>query len=181
MCIRDRNRVVVDSDLFPQTRAVIDTRARPLGIEVVEASLNPELPHCGLPDGEFFGVVMQTPGASGRILDVAPIVEAAHESGALVAVGADLLALTLITPPGEQGADVCFGTTQRFGVPMGFGGPHAGYLSVHAKHSRQLPGRLVGVSKDADGNLAYRLALQTREQHIPVSYTHLTLPTIYSV
>ena len=159
-------RLVVDSDLFPQTRAVIDTRALPLGIEVVEATLNPGLPGCGLPDGDYFGVILQTPGASGRILDVAPIIDAAHEAGALVTVGADLLALTLITPPGEQGADVCFGTPQRFGVPMGFGGPHAGYLSVRAKLSRQLPGRLVGVSKDADDNLAYRLALQTREQHI---------------
>ncbi|MCK8614192.1 aminomethyl-transferring glycine dehydrogenase [Gordonia sp. C13] len=159
-------RVVVDADLFPQTRAVIETRAEPLGIEVVEASLNPELPDRGLPEGDFFGVVLQVPGASGRIVDAAPIVDAAHERGALVAVGGDLLALTLITPPGEQGADACFGTTQRFGVPMGFGGPHAGYLAVGSKHARQLPGRLVGISKDADGNLAYRLALQTREQHI---------------
>uniref|UniRef100_UPI002431165B aminomethyl-transferring glycine dehydrogenase subunit GcvPA n=1 Tax=Gordonia paraffinivorans TaxID=175628 RepID=UPI002431165B len=160
------SRVVVDTDLFPQTRAVIETRAEPLGIEVVEATLDPAAPGHGLPDGEFFGVIVQVPGASGRIVDVAPIIEAAHDRGALVAVGADLLALTLITPPGEQGADACFGTTQRFGVPMGFGGPHAGYLAVNTKHTRQLPGRLVGVSKDADGNLAYRLALQTREQHI---------------
>ncbi|MEO9328850.1 aminomethyl-transferring glycine dehydrogenase [Gordonia aurantiaca] len=159
-------RVVVDADLFPQTRAVIETRAEPLGIEVVGASLHPELPGAGLPEGEFFGVILQVPGATGRIVDAGPIISAAHERGALVAVGADLLAMTLITPPGEQGADACFGTTQRFGVPMGFGGPHAGYLAVNAKHTRQLPGRLVGVSKDADGNLAYRLALQTREQHI---------------
>ncbi|WP_372631299.1 aminomethyl-transferring glycine dehydrogenase [Gordonia jinghuaiqii] len=159
-------RVVVDADLFPQTRAVIDTRAEPLGIEVVEAALHPDLPDNGLPEGDFFGVILQVPGASGRIIDAAPIIETAHDRGALVAVGGDLLALTLITPPGEQGADVCFGTTQRFGVPMGFGGPHAGYLAVGTKHARQLPGRLVGISKDADGNLAYRLALQTREQHI---------------
>ncbi|MCR8897572.1 aminomethyl-transferring glycine dehydrogenase [Gordonia sp. GONU] len=160
------SRIVVDADLFPQTRAVIETRAEPLGIEVVEASLHPELPNQGLPEGDFFGVILQVPGASGRIVDAAPIIAAAHERGALMAVGGDLLALTLITPPGDQGADACFGTTQRFGVPMGFGGPHAGYLAVGSKHARQLPGRLVGISKDADGNLAYRLALQTREQHI---------------
>ncbi|WP_020107670.1 aminomethyl-transferring glycine dehydrogenase [Nocardia sp. 348MFTsu5.1] len=154
-------RFLVDADLFPQTAAVIATRARPLGIEIVTADLT-----AGLPDGEFFGVLAQTPTATGRVIDSAALIEAAHERGALVAVGADLLAMTLITPPGELGADVCFGTTQRFGVPMGFGGPHAGYLAVHSKHARQLPGRLVGVSKDADGNLAYRLSLQTREQHI---------------
>ncbi|WP_187776427.1 aminomethyl-transferring glycine dehydrogenase [Antrihabitans cavernicola] len=155
-------RFVVDADLFPQTRAVLETRAEPLGIEIVEADLG----SCELPDGDFYGVLVQLPGASGRVVDWSDLIAAAHERGALVAVGADLLALTLITPPGEIGADVCFGTSQRFGVPMGFGGPHAGYLAVHAKHARQLPGRLVGVSIDADGDLAYRLALQTREQHI---------------
>ncbi|GAA1077443.1 aminomethyl-transferring glycine dehydrogenase [Tsukamurella spumae] len=155
------NRVLVDRDVFPQTLAVIETRAEPLGIEVVVVDLSESLP-----DGEFFGVILQTPGASGRIPDVKAVIDAAHERGALVAVGADLLAMTLLTPPGEQGADACFGTTQRFGVPLGFGGPHAGYLAVHEKHARQIPGRLVGVSVDADGNLAYRLALQTREQHI---------------
>ncbi|WP_019202758.1 aminomethyl-transferring glycine dehydrogenase [Tsukamurella sp. 1534] len=154
-------RLVVDRDVFPQTLAVIETRAQPLGIEVEVVDVA-----AGLPEGEFFGVILQTPGASGRIPDVQPVIDAAHERGALVAVGADLLAMTLLTPPGEQGADACFGTTQRFGVPLGFGGPHAGYLAVHAKHARQIPGRLVGVSKDEDGNLAYRLALQTREQHI---------------
>lgn len=155
-------RLLIDTDLFPQTRTLLYTRAEPLGIEIVEA----DLADGGLPEGDFFGVIVQQPGASGRIVDWAPVIEAAHERGALVAVGADLLALTLITPPGEQGADACFGTTQRFGVPLGFGGPHAGYLAVHTAHARQLPGRLVGVSVDADGNLAYRLALQTREQHI---------------
>ncbi len=155
------NRLAVDADLFTQTAAVLATRARPLGIEIVTADLR----H-GLPDGEFFGVIAQLPGASGRITDWAALVAQAHERGALVAIGADLLACTLLTPPGEIGADVAFGTTQRFGVPMGFGGPHAGYLSVHAKHARQLPGRLVGVSVDSDGAPAYRLALQTREQHI---------------
>ncbi|GAA4749886.1 aminomethyl-transferring glycine dehydrogenase [Gordonia alkaliphila] len=159
-------RLVVDVDLFPQTRALIETRAEPLGIEVVEAALDAEAADGGLPEGEFFGVILQVPGASGRVVDATSIIAAAHERGALVAAGVDLLAATLITPPGEQGADACFGTTQRFGVPMGFGGPHAGYLAVHTKLTRQLPGRLVGVSKDADGNLAYRLSLQTREQHI---------------
>ncbi|GAB3135233.1 aminomethyl-transferring glycine dehydrogenase [Tsukamurella serpentis] len=157
-------RLIVDRDVFPQTLALIETRAEPLGIEVEVADLT--APDGGLPEGEFFGVVLQTPGASGRIADVKAVIDAAHERGALVAVGADLLAMTLLTPPGEQGADACFGTTQRFGVPLGFGGPHAGYLAVHSKHARQIPGRLVGVSVDADGNLAYRLALQTREQHI---------------
>jgi glycine dehydrogenase len=155
------NRLAVDNDVYPQTAAVLATRAEPLGIEIVTADLR----H-GLPDGDFFGVVVQLPGASGVVVDWADLVAQAHDRGALVAVGADLLSLTLIAPPGEFGADVAFGTTQRFGVPMGFGGPHAGYLAVHTKHARQLPGRLVGVSVDADGAPAYRLALQTREQHI---------------
>ncbi len=155
------NRLVVDRDVYPQTSAVLATRAQPLGIEIVEADLGQ-----GLPEGEFFGVIAQLPGAGGAIVDWSDMVAQAHDRGALVAIGADLLAMTLITPPGEIGADVAFGSTQRFGVPMGFGGPHAGYLAVHAKHARQLPGRLVGVSLDADGAPAYRLALQTREQHI---------------
>lgn len=155
------NRLAVDVDLFAQTAAILATRAEPLGIEIVTADLRG-----GLPDGEFFGVIAQMPGASGRVTDWSKLVEQAHERGALIALGADLLALTLVAPPGEIGADVAFGSAQRFGVPMGFGGPHAGYLAVHAKHARQLPGRLVGVSVDADGAAAYRLSLQTREQHI---------------
>ncbi len=159
------NRLVVDVDVFAQTAAILATRATALGIEVVTADLR-----CGLPDlpdgGDFFGVIAQLPGASGRITDWSTLVRHAHDRGALVAIGADLIALTLLTPPGEIGADVAFGTTQRLGVPMGFGGPHAGYLAVHAKHARQLPGRLVGLSVDSDGTPAYRLALQTREQHI---------------
>jgi glycine dehydrogenase len=155
------NRLAVDADLFEQTAAILATRAEPLGIEIVTADLRG-----GLPEGEFFGVIAQLPGASGRVTDWSKLVEQAHERGALVAVGADLLAMTLIAPPGEFGADVAFGSAQRFGVPMGFGGPHAGFLAVHAKHARQLPGRLVGVSVDADGAPAYRLSLQTREQHI---------------
>ncbi|MEB3050188.1 aminomethyl-transferring glycine dehydrogenase [Mycolicibacter sp. MYC123] len=155
------NRLVVDTDLFTQTAAVLATRAEPLGIEIVTADLRD-----GLPDGDFFGVITQLPGASGRVTDWSGLIAAAHERGAMVAVGADLLALTVITPPGEIGADVAFGSAQRFGVPMGFGGPHAGYLAVQAKQARQLPGRLVGMSVDADGSPAFRLALQTREQHI---------------
>ncbi|SHW15106.1 glycine dehydrogenase [Mycobacteroides abscessus subsp. abscessus] len=157
----DCRRLAVDSDIYPQTAAVLATRAEPLNIEIVTADLRD-----GLPEGEFFGVIAQVPGASGAVVDWSGLVSEAHERGALVALGADLLALTLVTPPGEIGADVAFGTTQRFGVPMGFGGPHAGYLAVHGKHARQLPGRLVGVSVDADGAKAYRLSLQTREQHI---------------
>ena len=155
------NRLAVDVDVFTQTAAVLATRAKPLGIEIVTADLRD-----GLPDGEFFGVIAQLPGASGRLTDWSALVAQAHDRGALVAIGADLLACTLATPPGEIGADVAFGSAQRLGVPMGFGGPHAGYLAAHTAHARQLPGRLVGVSVDADGSPAYRLALQTREQHI---------------
>ncbi len=155
-------RIAVDTDVFPQTAAVLATRAAPLGVELVPADLH----GAGLPPGELAGVILQTPAASGRIGALAPLIAQAHERGALVAVGADLLAMTLVRPPGEDGADVCFGSTQRFGVPMGFGGPHAGYIAVRSEHVRRLPGRLVGVSRDADGAPAYRLALQTREQHI---------------
>ncbi len=155
------HRLAVDVDLYRQTAAILATRAEPLGIEIVTADLRD-----GLPDGEFFGVITQLPGASGAVVDWSDLVAQAHDRRALVAIGADLLASTLITPPGEVGADVAFGSTQRFGVPMGFGGPHAGYLAVHARHARQLPGRLVGVSVDSDGSPAYRLSLQTREQHI---------------
>ncbi|MFC0533613.1 aminomethyl-transferring glycine dehydrogenase [Phytohabitans kaempferiae] len=152
---------VVDADALPQTLSVIRTRAEPLGITVRVVDLASE----PLP-GEFFGLHLQYPGASGVVRDHAALVEAAHGVGALVTVAADLLALTLLRPPGEIGADIAAGTTQRFGVPMGFGGPHAGYLVVRAGLERMLPGRLVGVSRDADGAPAYRLALQTREQHI---------------
>ncbi|MFG1716493.1 aminomethyl-transferring glycine dehydrogenase [Micromonospora sp. NPDC049203] len=152
---------VVDADALPQTVAVIASRAEPLGIEVRVIDVErDELP------AEFFGLHLQYPGASGAVRDHRALVEAAHGVGALVAVAADLLALTLLRPPGEIGADIAAGTTQRFGVPMGFGGPHAGYLAVRSGLERMLPGRLVGVSRDADGNPAYRLALQTREQHI---------------
>src|SRR5690606_22377588 len=142
----------------------------PLDIEVVTADLEQVSDAAGLRaaagDREVFGVLVQYPGADGQLRDWRALADAAHEVGALLTVAADLLALTLITPPGAWGADVAVGTTQRFGVPMGFGGPHAGYISIRKGLERTLPGRLVGVSKDQDGAPAYRLALQTREQHI---------------
>ncbi|MER5494920.1 aminomethyl-transferring glycine dehydrogenase [Streptomyces sp. NPDC002454] len=156
---------LVDADTLPQTVAVIRTRAEPTGVEVVVADLTAGIP-TEVAERGVTGVLLQYPGASGAVLDLRPVIEQAHELGAVVTVAADLLALTLLTPPGELGADIAVGTTQRFGVPMGFGGPHAGYLAVHEKFARNLPGRLVGVSVDRDGDRAYRLALQTREQHI---------------
>ena len=152
---------VVDADCFPQTIEVVRTRALPLGLDVVVADLS-----TGLPEGDCFGVLVQYPGASGVARDLSDLVQQAHDRGALVAVAADLLALTLLRAPGEFGADIAVGTSQRFGVPLGYGGPHAGYMAVRDGLQRSLPGRLVGVSLDADGNPAYRLALQTREQHI---------------
>nr|MDQ2707828.1 glycine dehydrogenase (aminomethyl-transferring) [Actinomycetota bacterium] len=154
-------RFLVDADTLPRTVAVLRTRAEPLDISLEAVDVSE-----GLPDGEFFGVLLSYPGASGAVVDQAKVVEAAHERGAKVVVAADPLALTLLRPPGEIGADAAVGSTQRFGVPLGFGGPHAGYLAVRDELRRQLPGRLVGVSLDADGNPALRLALQTREQHI---------------
>ncbi|GAB3116942.1 aminomethyl-transferring glycine dehydrogenase [Janibacter alkaliphilus] len=165
----DGAALLVDENVFPQTLAVIETRARPLGLPVVVADLTEVTTAEGLRElagGDVFGVLVQHPGADGRILDRSALTAAAHEAGALVTAAADLLALTLLTPPGEWGADVAVGTTQRLGVPMGFGGPHAGYISVRRGLERTLPGRLVGVSVDDAGRQAYRLALQTREQHI---------------
>jgi glycine dehydrogenase len=157
------NVFLVDSDLFAQTRAVLDGRAEALGLELRYLPLADTDP-ADLP--EAFGVFVQYPAASGRIWNPSAAIARVKEQGGLAIVAADLLALTLITSPGELGADVAVGTTQRFGVPMGFGGPHAGYLAVREGLERQMPGRLVGVSKDADGRPAYRLTLQTREQHI---------------
>lgn len=157
------NVFVVDADALPQTKALLAHRAAAVGIELVEL----DLAHgATLPDEGLFGVFVQYPGASGRVWDPAGVVDAAHVAGGLVVVAADLLALTLLRSPGSLGADVAVGTTQRFGVPLGFGGPHAGYMAVRQGLERQLPGRLVGVSQDAAGHPAYRLALQTREQHI---------------
>ncbi len=152
---------VVDFDALPQTIEVVRTRGEAMGIEVVVADLAD-----GLPEGELSGLLVQYPGASGRILDPRPLIEAAHARDALAVVAADLLALTLLESPGEMGADVVIGSSQRFGVPLFYGGPHAGFMSVSAGLERHLPGRLVGLSIDAEGRRAYRLALQTREQHI---------------
>ncbi|MEQ8394236.1 aminomethyl-transferring glycine dehydrogenase [Thalassobaculum sp.] len=144
----------------PQTIDVVKTRATPMGVEVMVGD-----EFAGLP-GDAFGFLLQYPASRGGVHNYADIVERAHGNGAMVAVAADPLALTLLTPPGEWGADVVIGTTQRFGVPLGFGGPHAAYMATRDAHKRSMPGRLVGVSVDADGRPAYRLALQTREQHI---------------
>ena len=152
----------VDHRVLPQTLAVLKTRAEPVGIDLVVADLaDPGR----IPEGAF-GILLQYPGADGAVLDWSAVTQAAHAKGATVAVAADLLALTLLKAPGEFGADIAIGSTQRLGMPMGFGGPHAGYMAVRETLQRQLPGRLVGVSKDSGDQPALRLALQAREQHI---------------
>jgi glycine dehydrogenase len=153
-------KVFVANSCFPQTIDVLRTRAEPLGIELVigdwrSADLT-----------GTFGAVVQTPDESGLVHDLRAFIEGAHAAGALVAVGTDLLSLTLLTPPGEMGADVVYGNSQRFGVPLGYGGPHAAFFATREKFVRQVPGRVIGVSVDVHGNTAYRMALQTREQHI---------------
>jgi glycine dehydrogenase len=157
------NVFYVDNDCFPQTKALLEHRAAPVGIEL--AYFDAANGAAGL-SGEYFGVLVQYPGSSGNLTDLKPIFAAAKTVSALSVAVADLLALCLIEAPGSAGADISVGTTQRFGVPMGFGGPHAGYLAVRDDLERSMPGRLVGVSLDADGAPAYRLTLQTREQHI---------------
>ncbi|MGC5170833.1 aminomethyl-transferring glycine dehydrogenase [Microbacterium sp. DT81.1] len=162
------NVFAVDADALPQTKALLRSRASAVGIQLVEI----DFARGGTLQGsigepvEPFGVFLQYPGATGRVWDPSGVIDATHVAGGLAVVAADLLALTLLTSPGSLGADVAVGTTQRFGVPLGFGGPHAGYMAVRQGLERQLPGRLVGVSQDAAGHPAYRLSLQTREQHI---------------
>jgi len=158
------NVFIVDADTLPQTKALLANRADAVGIQLAEIDLARLGSVDELPDA--FGVFVQYPGASGHVWNPEKVIAKVKDSGGLAVVAADLLAMTLLTPPGELGADVAVGTSQRFGVPMGFGGPHAGYMAVRKGLERQLPGRLVGVSKDAVGNTAYRLTLQTREQHI---------------
>ncbi|HEX6708030.1 MAG TPA: aminomethyl-transferring glycine dehydrogenase [Albitalea sp.] len=150
----------VADDVLPQTLEVVRTRAKPLGIEVVTGPVD------AAKTSNAFAVLLQYPGVTGVVRDLKPVIDAVHAAGGLAVVAADLLALTLLTSPGEMGADIAVGNTQRFGMPMGNGGPHAAYMATKDEFKRQMPGRLVGVSVDANGNPAYRLALQTREQHI---------------
>jgi len=157
------NVFLVDSDALPQTKALLAHRAAALGIQLHETPYDLSPPPADL---DVFGAFIQYPGASGRVWDPSEVIAAVQAQGGLAVVAADLLALTLLRSPGSLGADIAVGTTQRFGVPMGFGGPHAGYMAVRTGLERQLPGRLVGVSQDAAGHAAYRLSLQTREQHI---------------
>jgi glycine dehydrogenase len=158
----ERLAFFVDRDCHPQTIAVVQTRAEPLGWQIIIG--DPQ--RCDLDPASVFGALFQYPGSCGEIRDVRPVIERLHATGAIAVIAADPLALALLTPPGELGADIAIGSTQRFGVPMGFGGPHAAYIACKQAHQRALPGRLVGVSIDSRGRAAYRLALQTREQHI---------------
>ena len=158
-------RMVVDSDCHPQTIEVIQTRAQPLGIEVV-LTHGPQAWQTALAAGDYFAALRAYPGSSGALVDASADADIIHSHQAALIVCADLLALTLLKPPGEMGADIVVGTTQRFGMPMGAGGPHAAYLACKDEYKRSMPGRLVGVSIDVHGQPAYRLALQTREQHI---------------
>jgi glycine dehydrogenase len=157
-----RSAFFAAEDCHPQTLAVVRTRARSLRIDLRVGPAEA----VDLSRGDVFGVLLQYPATDGRIVDYSALVQRAHEAGAIVAVATDLLALTMLRPPGEYGADIAVGSSQRFGVPMGFGGPHAAFLSTKDEYKRQMPGRLIGVSKDAEGRVAYRMALQTREQHI---------------
>jgi len=154
---------LMDKNVHPQTKAVVVTRAKPLNIEVVEIDAT-NLSE--LTNRDFFGILVQYPDTRGEVNDFQKAADVAHDKGAFLIAATDLLALTLLKPPGEWGADIAVGTAQRFGVPMGFGGPHAGFMAVRAGLERSLPGRLIGQSVDAHGNPAFRLALQTREQHI---------------
>ena len=155
--------IAVATDVHPQTRAVIATRAWPLGWELVDVTPGDAAAIAGV---KPFAVVLNYPGSTGEVRDLKAEIAAAREAGAMSIICADLLALTILTPPGEMGADIVAGSSQRFGVPMGFGGPHAGYFATRDAFKRSMPGRLVGVSVDAMGRPAMRLALQTREQHI---------------
>ncbi|RED48585.1 aminomethyl-transferring glycine dehydrogenase [Aestuariispira insulae] len=155
------NAFFVDRDVHPQTLSVVETRARSMGFDVIVGD-----PLDNLDTSNLFGLLIQYPGSGGEIRDIQPVIEKAQADKVLVTVAADILSLALLTPPGEMGADIAVGSTQRFGVPMGFGGPHAAYFATKDAHKRQMPGRIIGVSVDSAGNQALRMALQTREQHI---------------
>jgi glycine dehydrogenase len=157
----ERGLFLVSHNCFPQTIELLRARAEPLGIDLHVGPLE-RTPF----ESRVYGALIQYPGESGLIEDLSPFITRAHEAGVLVAVGADLLSLAIMTPPGEMGADVVFGTTQRFGVPLGFGGPHAAFFATRNAFVRQMPGRIIGVSVDVHGRTAYRMALATREQHI---------------
>src|SRR5881409_38095 len=159
--VPNRKRFFVADNCHPQTIAVVQTRAKPLGIDIKIGDYSRFKF-----DETVFGALVQYPATDGGIYDYSEFIKQAHNAGALVVVAADILALTLLKPPGEFGADVAVGSTQRFGVPLGFGGPHAAYFATRDQHKRHMPGRLVGVSHDKEGRPAYRLAMQTREQHI---------------
>ncbi len=159
---KNANKFFVDEKVFPQTRSVLTTRAEPVGIELVVGSLA----DLDLTDPELYGILIQYPNSDGAVADYSALVASAKENKVTTAFAADLLALTLLTAPGEMGADVVVGSAQRFGVPMGYGGPHAGFFATKEDYKRQIPGRIIGVSLDRAGNKAYRMALQTREQHI---------------
>ena len=158
----ERHKFFVSETCHPQTIAVVQTRAEPLGIVLQVGAIQ----SLDLSSGEFFGMLLQYPSTDGYVGDYSEFITQAHAAGVYVVVATDLLALTLLRPPGEFGADVAVGSSQRFGVPMGFGGPHAAFMATKEEFRRQMPGRIIGVSKDATGRLAYRLSLQTREQHI---------------
>jgi len=154
-------RFLVDENVLPQTLDVVENRAKYFGIETLSANV-----FDAIDDGDFFGVLLQYPGINGEVHDYREVIARAHEKGALVAVAADLMSLVLLTPPGEMEADVVLGSAQRFGVPMGYGGPHAAFFATREAYKRSIPGRIIGVSQDSKGRTALRMALQTREQHI---------------
>lgn len=159
---KEANVIFVSDRCHPQTIDVLQTRAEPIGVEVVVGDHN----EVDITDPKLFALLLQYPATDGSVIDYTSLIDAAHENSVHAVVAADLMSLTLLTPPGEMGADVVVGTTQRFGVPMGYGGPHAAYFATKEDFKRQIPGRIIGVTQDAEGKPAYRMALQTREQHI---------------
>ena len=163
VCKSKSQRFFIDQNCFPQTISVVTARAKPIGIEVIVG--DPQQ-LTDLDKETYFGALLQYPGNDGEVIDFSKEIDSVHAQNGLVIMATDLLALALLKSPGEMGADIAIGSSQRFGVPLGFGGPHAAFMATKEKYKRSLPGRLVGASIDAAGRTAYRLALQTREQHI---------------